>query len=1066
MKRAFISTFFLSLISLNAQLISTKVIEGVKILKGTKLEIFATQKAHGVTSPTALSIDEQGRVLVTETWRFGKGVAGIDDNRNRKHWLVDDVSNEKTADRLKMYQKWSRKHPMSIYTKVSEKIRLLEDTNDDGKADKSTLFADGFNDALDGTMAGIFSYRGNNYVACIPHIWNLQDTNGDGKADKRESIQDGFGVKVSYSGHDLNGFALGPDGRIYSTIGDRGFNLTTKEGKKYEYPRTGGIFRFEPDGSDFEVIHTGLRNPKEIAFDQYGNAISVDNNSDQGDKSRIVYVMEGGDSGWKMDHQILSSFSQLMGLDSKPVYAWLDEEMWRPRETKYLNVQPAFILPPLANLTNGPSGLTYHPGPASYPGEKNHFLITDYKGSAARSKIHSFEVLPDGAGMKVSNIFEFNTGAAVTDAEYDYSNRLFVTDFIGGWTHKEQGRIYTIAKIDAKDESANAKMIIANGFSALSSEKLLSLLSHPDMRIRLRAHITLAEKKDIATLEKAINSASSSVITKLHGIWGLSIIARKESSSKAVATAKLVALASKLTDVEHLSRIAQGLGEAKGSEQVGSILTSLLNHPSPRVQSFAAISIGRRKYVPAYGLVLEKLEKNNDKDAYLRHALVMGLLGTSEPAKLTQLKGHSSSAVQLAGVLALRKLKHQGVAEFLNGSQLVREAAIRAIHDLSIESVRPALSELLADYVVSESKKYSPMTQRRLIHSAYRVGGERNVLAMIKYLSSRNPSIVMSQRIESARLLSVWNKPVQLDASVGNYAPLPKRNDPVASLLTKHLPAIASFKHPAIAEVLDLATQYNILNQVISAEKILPVITDVKQKTETRIVSMKAVAKNPPAEFGKLLNKLVNDSDPEVALTALNVMKSLKLPEFKDALVKSTGNKVVYPQRQEAWKLIGSMKTLTPDMKKALVEAISNLNTKKADKQAGLEILSAAEKHLVGSKLLKKYKDSINKKDPLAPYMLALEGGNAKRGKHVFENHGAAQCMRCHSMRRNHDLDMAGPNLRRIGKSKKGHYLLEALVAPNATIAKGYSPGMPPMGYILKKEEIRDVVAYLKSAKK
>jgi quinoprotein glucose dehydrogenase len=89
----------------------------------------------------------------------------------------------------------------------------------------------------------------------------------------------------------MNGFAIGPDGRVWGTIGDRGFNLTTKEGKKYDSRNRGAVFRFEPDGTNFEVVHFGLRNPKEIAFDDFGNGFSVDNNSDQGDAARVVYVV-------------------------------------------------------------------------------------------------------------------------------------------------------------------------------------------------------------------------------------------------------------------------------------------------------------------------------------------------------------------------------------------------------------------------------------------------------------------------------------------------------------------------------------------------------------------------------------------------------------------------------------------------------------------------------------------------------------------------------------------------------------------------------------------------------
>ena len=71
-----------------------------------------------------------------------------------------------------------------------------------------------------------------------------------------------------------------------------------------------------------EVVHTGLRNPKEIAFDKYGTGISVDNNSDQGDGARVVYFLEGADSGWRMGHQILHSFHQNVGIKKRPINQW------------------------------------------------------------------------------------------------------------------------------------------------------------------------------------------------------------------------------------------------------------------------------------------------------------------------------------------------------------------------------------------------------------------------------------------------------------------------------------------------------------------------------------------------------------------------------------------------------------------------------------------------------------------------------------------------------------------------------------------------------------------------
>ena len=269
-------------------------LRGFQVERGLVGQLFAAEPL--LANPVSLAIDERGRVYVCESFRQN---AGVTDNRGHDQaWLDDDLAARTVADRVAYH----RKHlgdKVAEYERQDDRLRLLVDDDGDGRADRSTVFADHFNQLAEGTGAGVLAHRGQVYYTCIPNLWRMADDDGDGRADSRQVLHTGYGVRVAFRGHDLHGLCLGPDRRLYFSVGDRGYHVVTPTGELSD-PESGAVFRCRLDGSELEVFATGLRNPQELAFDDFGNLFSGDNNSDSGDRARWVFVVPGGDTGWRM----------------------------------------------------------------------------------------------------------------------------------------------------------------------------------------------------------------------------------------------------------------------------------------------------------------------------------------------------------------------------------------------------------------------------------------------------------------------------------------------------------------------------------------------------------------------------------------------------------------------------------------------------------------------------------------------------------------------------------------------------------------------------------------------
>lgn len=1101
------------------ELVESTVVKGAATVPGLALAVSADLKQHQLYSPTALAFDDQGRIFVTETHRLSEG---IQDNRSHLYWYLDDLASKKTSDRRALHEKWKKEMPLERMTAKSEIVRRLADTDGDGKQDESKVFADGFNDVLDGTASGVFHYEGAVYLACIPKLLMLRDTDGDGVADDRRTIADGFGVHVSLAGHDMNGFALGPDGRIYGSIGDRGFSLTTKEGVVYDYPHQGAVFRFEPDGTGFEVFHTGLRNPKEIAFDALGNPFTVDNNSDQKDAARVVYLVEGGDSGWEINHQAMFTFHRQIGLQEMPPSRWMNEKMWHLATPE----QPAYIVPPSAHLTNGPAGLTVHPGAGFLENEAGRFLICDYRGSPANSNIWSFAMKPDGAGMKMTDSRKLLSGVAVTDAEFSWDGRLFVTDFAWGWQSHAQGRLLTLdagRNMWRAADAAGAAKIMREGMEQRGSAELANLLRHPDARIRLRAQIALTRKTDALKRFKEA-TVSSDFMVRVHGIWGLGILARRGGSPLPVSGFSAIPSATIRTDAEKAlvamlndkneeirCQVLRTLADATVKPSMLP-LGPLLADPSPRVRFFTTILIGRRAMLGYYGPVCDMLAANNNRDPLLRHAgayALQRMVKNSDPLRV--LATHESAAVRLAAVVALRRMKSPDVADFIDDEDTrVADEAIRAVCDTEMTSRRSSVATLLDD---PGTRTWTPFMLRRLLHNSFRIGDAKNAERVLNFAADdKQPQDL---RKEAFRLISIWCQPPPADQLTGQWNPLPPRDPAVIKpQLAERFTSFLGRTDFVLAAALGWTETYGLESPTLDLNSLRALVGNAALSDDARAKALSLVIRREPPDLKSFLMETVRNSPDEVSLTALSQLAAASpadaIAPLEAAL--ASGRPAL---ARKCWELLAAIPGEAVDA--LFVKQLDLLREAKGISSHAIELTEAAKKRKVPAvtQAFKALQQSLNgSTDPLAKWNFALEGGDPKAGHDLFVSHPAAECMRCHRVGDSHDVggDTA-PNLAGIANRQPDRrFFLESMIAPSAAIAPGFgtvaidfkngtslngnviastpehidvdykgkairikrsdvaeatnpvSP-MPEMGKHLKPTELRDLVAWLASLK-
>ncbi|WP_417574782.1 PVC-type heme-binding CxxCH protein [Negadavirga shengliensis] len=203
------------------------------IQKPVDFEISLFASEPDIQNPIAMAWDERGRLWIVES--------------------VDYPNTFKETD-----------------GQANDRIKICEDTNGDGKADKFTVFAEGLN-----IPTSIAFANGGIIVSMAPDFVFMKDTTGNDKADVIETIMTGWGKSDTHAGP--SNLQYGFDNKIWGVTGYSGFKGTIND-KFWNFPQ--GIYHFSPDGQDFDYLASSSNNTWGLGFSEDNNVfISTANNT-------------------------------------------------------------------------------------------------------------------------------------------------------------------------------------------------------------------------------------------------------------------------------------------------------------------------------------------------------------------------------------------------------------------------------------------------------------------------------------------------------------------------------------------------------------------------------------------------------------------------------------------------------------------------------------------------------------------------------------------------------------------------------------------------------------------
>jgi putative membrane-bound dehydrogenase-like protein len=923
------------------------------------------------------------------------------------------------------------------------RIVRLEDTDGDGKFDKSIVFADKMM-FPEGTMW----LDGSLYVAAPPSIWKLTDTDGDGVADKREEWF--AGKTLTGCANDLHGPYAGPDGWIYWCKGAFAKQTYERDGKPEFVTRAAHIFRCRPDGTGIEAVMTGgMDNPVDLVFTPGGEIIFT-----------TTFLQHPG--GGKRDGLIHAVYGGVYG----KVWEVIDDH---PRTGD--------VLPPLAHLgAAAPCGLVRYESDIFGSEYRDNLFTCCFN----MHKLTRHVLEPAGATFKSTDsdfLVSDNLDFHPTDVQEDADGSLIVVN-TGGWyklccptsqLHKPDvlGAIYRVRKTNAPSVEDPRGSRIA--WAKLNQDELARLLADARPVVQRMAIAEFTRRKgaaigilahiagihgsqsttgggqsaeEIRKHEAFEKEAKQSALMGRNAVWALTRIDDTDARDAILRTDVRAE-----PDETVCQAMVHSAGLWRDKNAVKSLLIVLAGSSSPHNWRSAAQALGRicdrttkgeeivgdfnndgkSDVIPFLLDRSGRLEKIPDR--FLEHSLIFALTEIAAPEAVAEGLHRKRAASRRVALIALDQmhnggLKPETVAELLGSNEpVIKETAAWIV------GRHPEWGDALAGYLRS------------------RLSGQ---------------ALTDADAVELEQQLAQFAKSTAVQELMAQALKEAKKSPEVRRIVLRAMARSALTEPPAswVAALTKLlsGSQGDLLEPAVMAAKAL------------------SAAKNPDVAFGQALVAVGGNADvlPAVRLTALTAAPgrlanvSTNLFEFlsdqlrpeEDVSLRSLAADVLArailtpPQLAkltESFQVTGPLEAdrLLPAFKESADEAlglklIAALKASPALSGLRIDAVKAAVAKFpspVQAQAEQLYLlinvDAAKQKEKLETVLAALKDGDIRRGQAVFNSTKAA-CAACHPF--GYLGGNVGPDLTKIGGIRQERDLLEAIIFPSASFVRSFEP--------------------------